>query len=155
MQASKQAVADESLLCPSANPDLAQLRVLGVVEHGVEGARVSFLDQPLAATPDVLALTAPLPPTAVLRLAGNCQTNRCPQFAANKCSLATRVVEMLPVVVDRVSKCQIRAECRWFRQEGIDACIRCPQIVTTNYNPSGQLRKVIHIRPVGRDDIAS
>jgi hypothetical protein len=155
MRASTETVVDESLLCPSANPDVAQLRVLGVVEHGVAGPRVSFLNEPLAATPEVLALAAPLPPTAVFRLAGNCQTNRCPQFAANKCSLATRVVEMLPVAVDRLSHCQIRAECRWFRQEGVDACIRCPQVITTNYNPSSQLRKVIHIRPVGSDEIAT
>jgi hypothetical protein len=142
-------VVRDSLLCPSANPDVADLRIIGVVEHGVEGPRVAYLNESLPATPELLGMAAPLPPTAVFRLAGTCQTNRCPQFAANKCTLAARVIGMLPAVIDKVTNCQIRPNCRWFRQEGIDACLRCPQVVTTNYNPTTLLKKVIQIAPGG------
>jgi hypothetical protein len=137
----------DPLLCPSSQPGVSGARVLGVVKHTADGNEVAYLDQFLAATPEVLALAAPASPTEVFRLAATCQTSRCPHFDGTNCGLAARIVHILPAVVDELPKCQIRAECRWFRQEGARACRRCPQISTVNYDVSDTMREVIQLAP--------
>ena len=72
----------------------------------------------------MLALAAPLDPTEIFRLAAPCQTHHCPHFDGSDCGLATRIVQIMPAVVDQLPPCQIRHECRWFRQEGGAACLR-------------------------------
>jgi len=49
---------------------------------------------------------------------------------------------MLPEVVDSLPVCTIRPQCRWFRQEGRAACLRCPQIVTGSYEADDVLQQV-------------
>ena len=39
-------------------------------------------------------------------------------------------------VVGALPRCAIRPTCRWFRQEGREACLRCPQVATELRNPS-------------------
>lgn len=121
--------------------------MLGVVTPGPDGPRLAYLDEALAATPDVLALSSPAHPTQVFRLSGKCQEASCPQFSGGKCSLGTRVAQLLPAVVDKVPRCIIRSDCRWFHQEGAAACLRCPQIATVNFEPSALMRRVIAIAP--------
>jgi hypothetical protein len=137
----------DTLLCPSSQPGMEGARVLGVVQQTANGPEVTYLDEPLLATPEVLAMAAPVHPTEVLRLAARCQTNRCPQFDGTNCGLAARIVQILPAVVDQLPQCQIRPECRWFRQEGAAACCRCPQISTVNYDPPETMRRVVKLPP--------
>jgi hypothetical protein len=140
--------ARDALLCPSSQPGVEGARVLGVVQQTSHGPEVTYLDEFLPATPDVLAMAAPVHPTEVFRLAARCQTNRCPHFDGANCGLATRIVQILPAVVDALPQCQIRPECRWFQQEGAAACRRCPQISTVNYDPSETMQSVIKLPPV-------
>jgi len=140
--------ARDALLCPSSQPGVEGARVLGIVQQTASGPEVTYLDEPLPATPDVLALAAPLQPTEVFRLAAECQTNRCPHFDGTHCGLAVRIVQLLPAVVDGLPACQIRPECRWFRQEGAAACRRCPQVSTINYDPSETMRSVVKLSPL-------
>ncbi len=137
----------DALFCPSSQPEVEGVRVLGVVQQTPGGPEVSYLDEPLMATPDVLAMAAPAQPTEMFRLAAPCQTSRCPHFDGTDCGLAARIVQILPAVVDQLPACQIRSECRWFRQEGAAACQRCPQISTVNYNPSETMRTVVKFPP--------
>jgi hypothetical protein len=141
------AITRNALLCPSSQPEVEGARVLGVVQQTASGREVTYLDEPLLATPDVLAMVGPVQPTEVFRLAATCQTNRCPHFDGAKCALAARIVQLLPAVVDQMPQCQIRPECRWFRQEGVAACRRCPQIATVNYNPSETMQCVVKLPP--------
>jgi hypothetical protein len=138
----------DPLLCPSSQPEVAGARVLGVVEQTPTGPEVTYLEKPVAATADVLAMSAPFHPTEVFRLAAACQTHHCPHFDGANCGLATRIVEMMPAVVDQLPACKIRQECRWFRQEGAAACRRCPQISTVNYNASETMQTVVNLAPV-------
>jgi hypothetical protein len=140
--------AQDTLFCPSSQPGVEGARVLGVVQHTSSGPEVAYLDEFLAATPEVLAMAAPLHPTEVFRLAARCQTHRCPHFDGANCGLAARIVQILPAAVDALPQCQIRPECRWFRQEGAAACRRCPQISTVNYDPSETMQSVIKLPPV-------
>ncbi len=47
-------------LCPSAQPGMDNCRVLGVVQHDTPQPMLLYLKEPVAATPDVLAMAAPL-----------------------------------------------------------------------------------------------
>ena len=79
-------------LCPSAQPGMDNCRVLGVVQHDTPQPMLLYLKEPVAATPDVLAMAAPLRPTEVFRLSATCATHKCPHFDGADCQLATRIV---------------------------------------------------------------
>src|SRR5262249_13535523 len=137
-----------ALVCPSSHPGVAGASVLGVVQPTPHGPSVAYLDAPLAATPDILALTGSAHPTEILRFAATCQTHRCPHFDGTDCGLATRIVQLLPEVVDELPRCSIRPACRWFRQEGAAACRRCPQIATMTGDASETTQRVVQQPPV-------
>jgi hypothetical protein len=101
-----------------------------------------YLDRHLPATPEVLAMTAPLKPTEVFRLAATCEEHKCPHYHGTDCQLATRIVQILPAVVDTLPPCIIRQECRWYYQEGRAACQRCPEVTTVSYDLSTQAQEV-------------
>lgn len=127
---------EDALSCPSAQPGMRNLRVLGVAERTPEGVRVIYLNEIVEADERVLASTAPVNPTEVLRLAGDCNSHHCIHFDGGLCHLASRVTRLLPAVVDALPICIIRSSCRWYRQEGRDACFRCPQVVTECHEAS-------------------
>jgi len=127
-------------LCPSAQPDDGAV-VIGVVGGSVEEPRVRPLEHPIPVSRTVLALAAPVLPTEVFRFAAPCQEGACPHFARSTCTLASKVVRMLPPVADDLPPCDIRAGCRWFAQEGRAACLRCPQVATNNGRFSAALRR--------------
>jgi hypothetical protein len=127
------------VLCPSAQPEIAGCVAFGVVGGTVEQPRVAWLERPVPVTAGLLALSGPVHPTEVLRLAAPCQGNACCHFDGTDCRLATKLVQLLETVTEPLPPCQIRPDCRWFLQEGRVACQRCPQIVTCAMNPSEQL----------------
>lgn len=129
-------------LCPSSQPGMDACRVLGVVQQDGPEPVLHYLNECLPATPDVLALSAPLKPTEVFRLAATCAEHRCPHYDGADCRLATRIVQILPAVVDSLPPCIIRKDCRWYSQEGGAACQRCPQITTVSYDLSPLAREV-------------
>ncbi len=131
-----------SKLCPSAQPGMDQCRVLGVVQQQGPTPMLQYLNEDVPATPEVLAMSAPLKPTEVFRLAATCAEHRCPHFDGADCRLATRVVQILPAVVDTLPPCIIRKQCRWYSQEGGAACKRCPAITTVSYDLSPEVQKV-------------
>jgi hypothetical protein len=137
-------------LCPSAQPGMDNARILGVVEQDGPTPMLAYLDQHVPATPDMLAMAAPLKPTEVFRLAATCAEHKCPHFDGADCQLATRVVQLMPPVVDRLPPCLIRKECRWYSQEGGAACKRCPGITTVSYDLSPDVRAVSGL-PVVRE----
>jgi len=125
-----------SKLCPSAQPGMDRAMVLGVVQQDGPHPVVEYVNARIPATPEVLALAAPAKPTEVFRLAATCAEHKCPHFDGADCQLATRIVQILPAVVDTLPPCIIRQECRWYSQEGRAACYRCPEITTVNYDLS-------------------
>jgi hypothetical protein len=144
-----------SKLCPSAQPGMENCRVLGVVlesalQEGKPAPRIVYLNELLPATNDVLALSAPLKPTEVYRLSATCAEHKCPHFDGADCRLATRIVKILPAVVEALPPCAIRKDCRWYSQEGAAACRRCPEITTVSYDLSETTREVSGL-PVMQD----
>ena len=123
--------------CPSAQPHMREPHVLGVVRDG----ETSYLAERVPLTDDLLALAQPVSPSRVLRIAARCEENACTHFDGVNCRLATRIVQLLPAVTATLPACLIRAECRWYRQEGRAACLRCPQIVTEFTDDNEAFRK--------------
>jgi hypothetical protein len=139
---------DESptgLLCPSARPQMTGCNVIGVVTHVEAEPRIAYLDSLQPATAEVLALASPARAETVFRFSAPCAGGGCAHFNGSACRLATRIVQILPRVVDDMPPCGIRPQCRWFSQEGKAACQRCPQIVTQTTNPSLDLVSVSSI----------
>lgn len=132
----------KSPLCPSARDDFPDSVVFGIAAGTVEQPRVSYLPQLQPVTEELLALAAPVAPTEVFRFAGTCVEQQCVHFDGTNCRLAQRVVEGLSEVTDTLPPCRIRQSCRWWLQEGKSACLRCPQVVTDNYNPSEIMAEV-------------
>jgi hypothetical protein len=127
---------DRRQLCPSAQPDMEGSRIMGVVGGTANAVQVAYLNEHLAVTDELLASTAPARPTEVFRFAATCEERACRHFDGTNCQLATRIVQILPVVTDSLPPCLIRSKCRWYQQEGKPACLRCPQVVTESYEPS-------------------
>jgi hypothetical protein len=128
--------------CPSAQPDMAEAQVLGVVGGKPDAPRVAYLNADLPVGPDVLALAEDVPPTRVFRFAARCEERKCSHYDGTDCRLASRIVAMMTSVTDVLPPCVIRRNCRWYAQEGAPACFRCPQVVTFNPDPDRRLRAV-------------
>jgi hypothetical protein len=122
--------------CPSATPEMAGSVAFGVATGAPDELRIRLFERPIACTEEVLASTAPLPPAQVLRFAAPCQEALCSHFDGTNCSLVQRIVKLLPEVTIDLPRCSIRRECRWFRQEGPESCRVCPQVISSNVNPS-------------------
>jgi len=142
---------EEPLRCPSAQSGMADALVLGVVAGSDDAPRVEYLNEHVPATQDVLDMAGPVWPGEVFRLAAQCETSKCTHYDGERCQLAVRIVAMLPEVTEQLPPCIIRQDCRWYRQEGRMACMRCPQIITMNVAPmrtSGPSRSRTTIRRV-------
>ena len=127
-------------LCPSAQPDMRDPMVIGVVAD-MDAPEVRYLNERLPLDAGLLRRAGDAP-GRVLRLAARCEEKLCSHFDGEKCQLATRVARMLAPVVDRLPACAIRRDCRWFAQEGGAACLRCPQVMTESAMVSETFRKV-------------
>jgi hypothetical protein len=131
----------ETIHCPSAQPGPGAA-VIGVVTDRDGQRQVGYLTEPQPVTAPLLALAGQRVPTEVLRIAAPCMGDGCKHFASGACKLVTRIVASFDPVVGGLPPCGIRPTCRWFRQEGPAACVRCPQVVTTTYDPTDEQRQV-------------
>lgn len=139
--------AQQPLKCPSAQPGMGDVQILGVISRDAEAPQLAYLDEPMPSTPDILALAAPLGVDQVFRLSARCEEKKCTHFDGHDCQLAVRIAKMLPEVVDYLPACNIRPDCRWFRQEGRAACVRCPQIVTATQEADDHWQQVAGVPP--------
>jgi hypothetical protein len=128
--------ADAEPICPSAQPDMAGSVIFAIIGGTPEEPRAGYLVEPRPTTPELLALSAPVLPTEVFRFAAKCAGSACQHFDGSSCQLARRTAELLEPTTDTLPPCPLRPQCRWWRQEGKSACLRCPQIVTQLYAPS-------------------
>jgi hypothetical protein len=132
----KEIAAEKTTLCPSARPEFGESIVFGIISGTVAEPRVAYLKQPQPVTDELLAKASPITPAEIFRTASPCATNGCQHFDGQDCRLATRIVEQLSAVTEELPPCSIRRDCRWWNQEGKAACMRCPQVITDNYNAS-------------------
>jgi hypothetical protein len=129
-------VVDKTTLCPSGRPESEDSVVFGIISGTVAEPRVAYLKQPLPISDELIAKASPITPTEIFRMATPCAAKACLHFDGQDCRLAKQIAEKLPAVLEELPPCSIRRDCRWWNQEGKAACMRCPQVITDNYNPS-------------------
>ena len=136
------ASGDTPLVCPSAQPDMADARIFGVVTGSPEEPRVAYLKKGATVSEEMLEQLGEVKPTQVFRYAARCEESACAQFDKGCCSLGRRIAERLAPVTDSLPSCQIRQGCRWFAEIGGAACLRCPQVLTVVPSDQGELAMV-------------
>jgi hypothetical protein len=131
-----------TLDCPSAQAGAKDARVYGVRTGTPDAPRVGYLTETLPVSEKLLALSGPAKATEVFRIAAPCAMSGCKHFKENACTLVQRIVEGLAPVVNALPPCQIRSTCRWFSQEGRNACLRCPQVITDKPNATAEEKRI-------------
>jgi hypothetical protein len=111
--------------------------VFGIIGGTVQEPRTIYLSKSQDLS-KVSVLSGPVKPTEVFRIAAGCAENKCAHFDKNKCRLVEKIVKLDPVI-ESLAPCPIRPDCKWWQQEGKEACLRCPFIVTEHYNPPDDL----------------
>lgn len=135
-------------LCPSYRPELPGARAFAVVVGTPAQPEVAFMRRSMPVTDELLRRTGDVDPTEVFRFAGPCSRHGCRHYQASSgnCQLVRRSVQLLDSDARRAPPCAIRNACKWWRQEGKAACLRCPRIVSSHAVPSE--RFVAAARPV-------
>lgn len=69
------------------------------------------------------------------RAAMDCATKNCLNWNGNKCTVTDQMSPYLEgkPAPEKHIECSIRSSCRWFHQEGYNACKICPMIKTEFY----------------------
>lgn len=122
-----------TLMCPSADPDGAGAVVFGLIVGTPEAPETAYLEETQAVTPELLALADPVAPADMFRFGARCLRGGCAHWEAERavCRFGEKTVRLAPAVVSVVPTCALRANCRWWHQEGMAACQRCPQVIRT------------------------
>lgn len=124
-------MTDRKFACPSADPRMENARVFAVMAGTEQEPRAAYLAKGVDVPEAALALTEGVLPTRVFRFTGTCGEKGCSQFGNGKCQLGKTVNRVLGAVADAVPACSIRADCRWFAENGSAICFKCPQVITT------------------------
>jgi hypothetical protein len=132
------------LKCPSAQPTMAGATVLGVIDPDATELKVLYALEKVPVNQELLQLCGELPPTRFIRFAAPCEERKCQHFDGQNCQLATRIIQILPGIVNSLPPCSIRQDCRWYFQEGAKACQRCPQIITSEQSADPLLQDVAY-----------
>ena len=123
-------VDSEKKLCPSApcSPDALLLGRIGS-DHRVRylGHRMNvgkgFVD----------AANQGATPEGRFRFADRCVESSCKQWSDGRCKVADLAIHILSDLKheeERLPKCSIRSDCRWFSQSGAMACSVCSMVTT-------------------------
>ena len=72
-------------------------------------------------------------PKRILRFASHC-TSQCPNNDRGDCTLIERMkaIPVRPLEQQAVPRCHLRPDCQWWVQAGVEACRRCPAVVTVH-----------------------
>ena len=131
-------------MCPSAPPKAGSV-LLGVMgPHG----RMAYLPSAPVVDDEMLETLVEDDPNATgYRFAGACLTSGCIYWAADRCHVPDKVRRDrhqagLPAAVqaDALPECAIRPACRWWQQDGPDACSLCPLVSTRHAGNSSAKR---------------
>jgi hypothetical protein len=113
---------------------MAEARVIGVLGGSAGAPRIAYLAQEAVIPAAEVPPTPGVDPVEAFRFAARCEDSRCAQHVqgaeGGRCGLGQRIVAQLDPVVASLPSCTIRATCRWYAEQGREACLRCPQVVT-------------------------
>jgi hypothetical protein len=120
----------EAKLCPS-HRCRAGSQLLGVRQ---EDGTIAILPQALPVTADFIEQVShhEMPPEQRFRFANKCIEGGCGQWTGTTCGVADKWVKQLHRIqpAEELPACSIRPRCRWYSQNGADACQMCPYVLT-------------------------
>ena len=116
--------------CPSAQPDMEGARPFGVISGTPQETRIAFFKKSALDGFNWREQFSSQDATRLFRFGARCDEHKCGHFDGSRCSLGGRIKQGLPAVVDAPPPCLIRPKCRWFAEQGVEVCLRCPQVVT-------------------------
>lgn len=124
---STQKPASDALLCPSyvAKPGAS---LFGIVQ---EDGKVEYLPEPIPIDKTFVEEAAKgRPAEERFRFSGNCAKGGCHQWDGHQCGLVGKIVKALDRSLEgSLQPCPIRERCRWFAQQGAQACANCNEII--------------------------
>lgn len=121
---------DQKATCPSAEPKAGAV-LLGVVKQNGE---VNLLSQRIEI--DETFIETALQGRDLgqrFRFASPCAAKGCANWSGHHCmvlDIARQLAHIEPLSQFTLPACSIRDSCRWFMQDGADACHICPKINT-------------------------
>lgn len=114
--------------CPSSRCEEGNLLIGRVLDDG----SVAMMREPRVVTEAFVAEAAKVgSPERYFRFSSPCASDRCIHWTHGECQVPSLVRSSK--TSDRVAiakPCGIRQKCRWFAQEGIEACVLCPLVRT-------------------------
>jgi hypothetical protein len=116
-------------LCPSSRY-AEDARLLGIRQ---DNGKVAILPDPLKIDSNFIQqLQEDVKPEQAFRFVNKCMELGCKQWSGKGCGIATRAVTLLNQVIPekKLPLCSIRNDCRWYQQEGNEACMVCSYIIT-------------------------
>ncbi|MBB3839316.1 hypothetical protein FHS57_003322 [Runella defluvii] len=121
---------DQKATCPSAEPKAGAV-LLGVVKQDGE---VALLSQRIEIDEHFIETASQGRDLGQrFRFASPCAAKGCANWSGHHCmvlDIARQLAHIEPHVDELLPACSIRTTCRWFMQEGGDACRICPKINT-------------------------
>ncbi|MEN9612637.1 MAG: hypothetical protein RLZZ628_3451 [Bacteroidota bacterium] len=120
-------MSPQGLLCPSA-PLYEGARLLGVVN---QTGTVDLLTTPLELDDDfIFAALQGRSPEKRFRFVHKCVKSACEKWDGHACGVAKTVLEKIEPQdwISTLPECGIRSQCRWYVQEGENACRVCPLV---------------------------
>ena len=119
----------DRIMCPSSKA-AKNARLLGVRQ---EDGKVAILPQPLQLDDTFIEIASQTAPAEQkFRFTNKCIEAGCAQWTGSRCGVSDQIVSVIDQLVTQheLPACGIRPSCRWFRQNGADACRVCPYVVT-------------------------
>ena len=119
-------------MCPST-PVANATVFLGMISTG---GRVAYVTPAVPVSAEDIADLASAPDQTLesqYRFAGPCVESGCGQWSGSHCRLGERLAsrhEEVPADLSGLPKCAIRPRCRWYAEQGGDACSVCQFVVT-------------------------
>jgi hypothetical protein len=121
---------DDVKTCPSALCEEGAL-LLGVM---TSSGKLAYVQPPLRVDADFVARAkARGRPERTFRFSSPCVEAACPQWTGDHCGIGELVTSQAHTVAAPASgelpNCAIRSSCRWFFEQGRDACSVCPLVI--------------------------
>jgi hypothetical protein len=119
----------EKKLCPSYNCREGSV-LLGIV---MRDGRVAFSSDRIIVNEEFVQIArAGRTPEKRFRFGGQCVQSGCKQWTGERCGVIDNVIETAGGNSETASlpECSVRSECRWFYQNGAEACAVCPDVIT-------------------------
>lgn len=121
---------NEKILCPSSKCKSGS-ELLGVRQ---DDGTVAILPQTLPIDESFIenASADGIPAEQKFRFTNKCVECGCKQWTGKSCGVIDQLVQYIDTlpVSEALPPCAIRKSCRWYKQQGADACKVCKFVVT-------------------------